>query len=238
MSMEYLEQSGIPGMRWYVKNGPPYPLSRKDHNRVVKKAKGKKKEGLISEMKEKAATKKRAKKRAAALAKARAARAEKAKKDAYEKKLEADKERVLKSGSATELTKYKGRLTNKELQDAWNRLELEAKILSKAEAENVKPDKVKEFFDNVDKYTKYVKSGTEAANASINAYDTFVDVYNKFATPSKPMTKIRGNNDKKDDEGGKKNKNNSISKDELESLLKKYSNANVGNQNTNKKGKK
>ncbi len=34
----YLSHSGIPGMRWYHKNGPPYPLSDKAHDRVVKRA--------------------------------------------------------------------------------------------------------------------------------------------------------------------------------------------------------
>lgn len=34
-----LEHHGIKGQRWGTKNGPPYPLDRKTHNRVVKKAK-------------------------------------------------------------------------------------------------------------------------------------------------------------------------------------------------------
>lgn len=32
----YLKHYGIDGMRWGVRNGPPYPLSTKTHNRVVK----------------------------------------------------------------------------------------------------------------------------------------------------------------------------------------------------------
>lgn len=210
---DVIEQSGIPGMQWYVRNGPPYPLDRKTHNRVVKKGNGKK-TNFIKDMKEKSADKKKAKKRAENLAKARAARAEKAKKEAAEKKLEADKERVLKSGTATELAKYRGRLTNQELQNAWNRLELESRILSKAEAENVKPDKVKKFFDNLDTVTRYAKSG-------IDAYDTFADVYNAFAAPKNPVTKIRGGEKKKEE---KKSNGNSVSKEEIEALFKKYQN--------------
>lgn len=212
---EALSQSGIPNMRWYVRNGPPYPLDRKTHNKVVSgKAKGKSSGNLISDMKAKSAAKKKAKKRAAALAKARAARAEKAKKAAQEKKLDEDKERVLKSGTATELAKYRGRLTNQELQNAWNRLELESKILSRAEAENVKPDKVKKFFDNLETVTKYAKSG-------IDAYDTFADVYNAFAAPRNPVPKIKGGGEKKKEE---KKENTAVSKQEIEALFKKYQN--------------
>ena len=220
---EFLEHHGILGMKWGLQNGPPYPLSRQDHNKVVKKAKGEKKGNFISDMKAKSAAKKRAKKRAASLAKARAARAEKARKEAAEKKLMDDKERVLKSGSATELARYKGRLTNKELQDAWQRLEYEAKILSKAEAENVKPDKVKDFFDRLETVSGYVKKGTDAVKVGIDAYDTFVDVYNKFGNPKDPKTKIKGGDNSNKD--NKQKSSNSVSKEELESLLKKYSKA-------------
>lgn len=34
----YLSHHGIQGQRWGVKNGPPYPLSIKKHNKVVKRA--------------------------------------------------------------------------------------------------------------------------------------------------------------------------------------------------------
>lgn len=208
-----LSHHGIPNMRWYHRNGPPYPLDRKTHNRVVKQGKGKGKGNLISDMKEKSAAKKKAKKRAAALAKARATRAEKAKKAALEKKLDEDKERVLRSGTASELAKYRGRLTNQELRNAWDRLELESKILSRAEAENVKPDKVKKFFENLDTVVKYTKSG-------IDAYDTFAEVYNAFAKPKDKIQKIRGGDNKKEEK--KDNKGSSVSKEEIEALFKKY----------------
>lgn len=221
---EILEHHGIPNMRWYHRNGPPYPLDRKTHNKVVnKKSTGEtKKKNIISDMKEKSAAKKKAKKRKAALEKARQARAANAKKAAEEKKLEADKERVLKSGTAAELAKYKGRLTNKELADAWTRLEYEAKILSRAQVESVKPDKVKDFFDRLDTVVKYTKTG-------IDAYDTFADVYNTFASPKNPAPKIRGgDNNKKKEENKNNNNNNQLTRKDVEELLKKYSNQQKG----------
>ena len=190
-TLNYLEHHGIDGMKWGVQNGPPYPLDKEKHDRVVKKGQ-KKIKSLMDKHKEKETNKKKAKARAAALAKARAARAQKAAREKREKYLDDNKERVLKSGSAKELAQYKGRLSNKELQDAWNRLELEAKVLSRAQAEDIKPDKVDEFFKKLGKITDYTNKG-------INAYDTFADVYNAFANPKKPIKKIRGGGNKKKD---------------------------------------
>lgn len=36
MNNRYLSHNGIPGQQWYVRNGPPYPLDRATHNRVVR----------------------------------------------------------------------------------------------------------------------------------------------------------------------------------------------------------
>lgn len=179
---QYLAHHGVDGMKWGIQNGPPYPLDKQTHDKVVKKGREEKKKKTLAQ---RIKAKKVAKKRKAALAKARAAKAAK-------KKLEADKERVLKSGSAAEVAKYKGQLTNKELQDVWYRLQTEAQILSKAQAENLKPDKVKDFFDKLDKYQKYAEIG-------IKTYDTAADIYNAFGHPKKPIQKIRGKKDKKKD---------------------------------------
>ena len=191
---EYLEHHGILGMKWGVENGPPYPLNREKHNKVVKKGQSERK-SLIDKAKDRSKAKKRAKQRAAALEKARQARRAKQEKEKREKYLEENKERVLKSGSAKELAQYKGRLSNNELQNAWNRLELEAKILSKAQAQDMQPDKVEEFFKKLGTVTDYTKKG-------IDAWDTFADVYNAFNPSGKKVKKIRGggNKKKKDDD--------------------------------------
>lgn len=212
----YLEHHGIFGMSWGVQNGPPYPLDSKEHAKVIKKGQDRAK-NFIKDMKASHAAKKRAKKRQESLAKARAARAEKRKREAYERKLDEDKERVLNSGTATELARYKGRLTNKELQDSLQRLENEAKLLAKAKEEGKKPDKTKEFFDKLEKVTKYAKAG-------VDAYDTFAEIYNALAEPSKPIKKIKGgnNNEKKDNNN---NNNNGVSKGDIENLLNKYQKA-------------
>ena len=108
---------------------------------------------------------------------------------------EADRERVLKKGTAQEVMKYQGELTNKELQDAFTRLNLEANIRKLSEDEkyaNVK--KVNQVMKTVNDVTGWVKTGTEA-------YNSMAAIYN--ATPEgreNPMTIVtRGNQRRNND---------------------------------------
>lgn len=102
---------------------------------------------------------------------------------------EADRERVLKKGTAREVMRYQGELTNKELQDAFTRLNLEANIRRLSEDEKyAKVKKVDKVMKTVGDVTGWVKTGTEA-------YNSMAAIYN--ATPegrTKPMTIVtRGN---------------------------------------------
>lgn len=114
----------------------------------------------------------------------------KRKKEEYERKLDEDKERVLKSGTATELTKYKGRLTNQELQQAYSRLNLER---------NIKEMSQKEIVTNKDKINNImrdIKMGTEWTKTGIEAYNTFARLYNSTDAGKKsPLTMIPGGGD-------------------------------------------
>jgi hypothetical protein len=166
----YLMHHGILGMKWGHKNGPPYPLDAKDHSSSEKKA------GWMKSLadKHKANVKKRKQKKA--LAKARVARAENLKKEAEKKKYEEEKEKALKSGKASEILKYKGDLTNDQLQKAVGRLDWE-KRLNEMSAKEVQTnwDKVDKIMDKVGKVTGYVNKGVDAYNAIERVRKIFED---------------------------------------------------------------
>lgn len=108
---------------------------------------------------------------------------------------EAEKERVLKRGSASEVMRYQGELTNQELQNAVTRLNLETQLI------NLSKKEIQTKMDKVDSIMKTVKTGTEWAKIGTDTYNTFAKIYN--ATPEgkeKPLTIIG--------EGEKKKKNN------------------------------
>ncbi len=156
---DYLMHHGILGQKWYHRNGPPYPLDAKDHSAAEKKAGWMKSlSGAIKDHKKK-------KQRTKALEKARQVRAENAKKTAEKAAYEDEKQKVLKSGKASEILKYKGDLTNQELQSAVARLDWE-KRLSEISAKEQKTnwDKMDDLMNKVGKVTDYV-------NKSVNAYD-------------------------------------------------------------------
>lgn len=185
----YLAHHGILGQRKGVKNGPPYPLKAGAHSASEKKA------GWMKSLSDKVKDHKKAKQRKKALEKARATKAANAKKAAYEKQLEENKQKVLKSGTATDVKKYKGKLTNDELKEVWTRLDWEGKISDMASKE-APPDQMDKFFKKLDKYTDY-------ANTAIKAYDVFIDVYNAFSGEA-PKKKIKTGGDNKKKDGGKK----------------------------------
>lgn len=107
---------------------------------------------------------------------------------------DADKERVLREGTATEVLKYQGELSNQELQNAYTRLNLEHNLRGLSQKE------MKSAMDKVDNIMKNIKTGTEWAKIGTDTYNTFASIYN--ATPEgqlKPLILVG-----KGDGGGKK----------------------------------
>ncbi len=88
--------------------------------------------------------------------------------------MEANKERVLKSGSATEVLKYAeaGMLTNKQLQTVANRIDTTQKIKSYAEKE------VQTNMQKMDKIMKNVKTATEWTKIATESYNVLAQIYN------------------------------------------------------------
>lgn len=150
---------GILGQKWGDKNGPPYPLDPGDHSAKEKKA------GWVKSLKNYHAEKKKKKQRKKALEKARVALAEKKKQEELKRKFEADKEKVLRSGKASEILKYKGQMTNDEMEYAIQRINKEERLYGLSEKEH------KTAMDKIDGIFKKVGTATDWVNKAVNAYD-------------------------------------------------------------------
>lgn len=85
---------------------------------------------------------------------------------------EANKEKVLRKGTAKEVLQYQGELTNQQLQEAFTRLNLEANIRRLSESEKTKAR------SNVDSVMKNIKTGNEWVKIGSEAYNSFASIYN------------------------------------------------------------
>lgn len=179
--------------QYYLIHGGPgsgrYPLGSGD--RPYQKFEGSRRKsggisGYIRSRKERKAESKHAK----AMADAQKRVAEEVKR---RQQLDADKERVLKSGSASEVMRYQGQLTNQELQSVVTRLNLENSLKSMSQKE------IKSAIDKFDGIMKVVKTGNDWAKIGTDTYNTLAAIYN--ATPDgqkKPLTLVnKGGGDKK-----------------------------------------
>lgn len=187
----YLAHHGILGQKHGQRNGPPYPLSRGDHSAAEKAA------GWMKSLKDKHAVKVKKKKQQAALEKARIAKAKKAEEEKRAKEYEEKKQQILRSGKASEVAKYKGQMTNSELNDALNRIRWEDQLDDYAKKEIV------DGHEKINKMMAKVKDYTEWYDTSKKVYNTIAEVYNTFSgEDAKKMKRLGGGGDNK-----KKDKN-------------------------------
>ena len=165
----YLEHSGRKGMKWgqrlyQNKDGSLTPLGRIHYAKKKREANAKRKASLEK------------------------ARSEKAKKAAYEAK----KQKVLKSGSAEDILKYKGDLTDQEMRDAITRLGLERQL---NQLQPPKHPKAKAVFDVVvDKVI--LPAGKEVLSKQLNKG---VDAGIKAVVGKFTKDKSNGSNDTQSD---------------------------------------
>lgn len=158
---EIIKHHGRKGQQWGVSNGPPYPLNRKGLSYYFSKRKITKEDR--DRIKEEEATKKR---------------------QAHEEELEKNKDKTLKSGKASEILQYQGKLTNQELQSAVTRLNLERSLKefsSKEKQSSIK--KIDDIMSTVDTTVKW-------ANTGIKAWNTFASAYNSLSDNPKKLKKI------------------------------------------------
>ena len=156
--MEYtLSHHGIKGMRWGIRR-----YQRRDGS--LTRAGKKRAEQIKREN----------------LEKARQAKAEK-------KQHEADKKAALKSGSASDVLKFKGELTKQEMDSAWARIQWEQNMSGVA-AKDVSAGK-----SRADKFFASVGDATDKANTAAKAWNTIANVYNAFNQKGIVLPKIDTN---------------------------------------------
>lgn len=168
--MNSLQHHGRKGQQWGVSNGPPYPLNKKGLSYYLSKRK------LTKSDKQKIKDEEAAKKR-----------------KAYEEQLEKNKDKVLKSGKASEILKYQGRLTNQELQNAVTRLNFEESLKrysAKEKESSIK--KMDEIMNTIDTAVKWTNTGVKAWNTMAGMYNSLNDDQKKLPTIS-----LSGGGDKK-----------------------------------------
>lgn len=179
-----LYHHGILGMKWGHKNGPPYPLGAGDHSTSEKKA------GWFKSLKAKHTAKKLKKKRAKSLEKARIVRQKKAAEKKAHDELMKNKDKVLAKGSAKELMKYRGEITNQELKTALDRLDLEKKLSSYSAAEK------DAFRKKVDRVVAWGNTVSDAYNAGSKLYNAYADIHNVVSPAEDKMYKLGESKDK------------------------------------------
>lgn len=145
-----LQHHGTKGMRWGIR--------RYQNSDGSLTPAGKKRYGIIGSIKERSAQKKKQKQRAEALEKARETKKTKAEEAA-------EKKRVLESGTAAEVMKYKGQLSNKELADAYSRLNYE-RMISDISARDIQSgaDKVDSLMTKAEKVVGAAQKGLDTYN--------------------------------------------------------------------------
>lgn len=155
-----IQHHGILGQRKGVRNGPPYPLNPGRHSASEKKAGWRKSlggGGLFSKKKKKSKSVN-----------------EQTKKELTKEEYEENKQKALKTGKASEILKYKGDLTNQQLQDAVNRIRLETQLAEYSSKETAST------WNKIDKTMNKVNTVNNWANIGLNAINTSEKLYQKL----------------------------------------------------------
>lgn len=95
---------------------------------------------------------------------------------------EARKQKALKSGKASDIMKFRGDLTNKEMQDAINRIDLEKKLSGMSASEK------KSAFDRIDKIVKRADQVNSWIDSGSKYYKTYKNLMNAGLEDAKKAT--------------------------------------------------
>lgn len=169
----YLAHYGVIGMRWGVRR-----YQNKDGSLTVE---GRRHVGIKNESPrhKPSNARKFAKQREENLRKAREAKEAK-------RVFEENKAKALEKGNATEVLKFKGHLTNQELQAAFNRINLEKQLAS------ISASETKSSWDKIDSIVEKIGKARNYTEKGIEAYNTLAKIHNSFMPSDEAWKLIDG----------------------------------------------
>lgn len=155
-----IQHHGILGQRKGVRNGPPYPLNPGRHSASEEKAGWRKSldgGGLFRKKKKKSKSVN-----------------EQPKKELTKEEYESQKQEVIKTGKASDVLKYKGDLTNDQMQYAVNRIRLENQL------EEYKSKETSDAWTKINNAMNRVNTVNNWATIGLNSLGTAEKVYKKL----------------------------------------------------------
>lgn len=186
-----LMHHGIDGMKWGHRNGPPYPLSTAQHNKVINAVhKVAKIAESANERRDRKADKKLEKKMAKDAQKRLKANVSAEKRH---QTVEERREHAVRKGSYKELYALKDELSYNELQNAMSKIRLDQELYSKAYPK--KPgffDHMDSIISKVDKIDKWTKTGAGAWNTYAKIMNSSEAVKSGKAKPVKIIEGLDG----------------------------------------------
>ena len=199
LDMEELTHSGIDGMRWGVRNGPPYPLGRdiSTGSRLKTNSSGRKPGGIRGYLQ----TRNLKKKKQAALEKARQTKAENAQKKQTAEEHAAEVKKILESGDRNKIKSIASEVSYNDLNSALNKADLMAKLNAQA-APKTAWDKFDSTKNKLDKVIGYYQTGAKTWNVIAQLYNS------KQSDASKRMTYLPTNVSPTNQQQSNQNKSN------------------------------
>ena len=199
LDITYIEHSGIDGMRWGVRNGPPYPLGRdiSTGSRLKTNSSGRKPGGIRGYLQ----TRNLKKKKQAALEKARQTKAENAQKKQTAEEHAAEVKKILESGDRNKIKSIASEVSYNDLNNALNKADLMAKLNAQT-ASKTAWDKFDSTKNKLDKVIGYYQTGAKTWNVIAQLYNS------KQSDASKRMTYLPTNVSPTNQQQSNQNKSN------------------------------